>query len=177
MDLHLLVNALVQELGVKLKLVQIPREIMEKNRKSPPPFLEVAVLAAEPVYRNATTEVVTTNKAPSEGLSPQTRTVDIKLTQFLPSLAEVPSKELEAIKERAIKSGFDFIDFWAIDFNWHPGKPFTHDWQDYRTRKDRSLKTVSDAGYTYPAPGKYTACVKVVDTFGCDTSITVEVEV
>ena len=64
-----------------------------------------------------------------------------------------------------------------IDFNWHPGKPFTHHWQDYRTRKDRSLKTISDADYTYPAPGKYTACVKVVDTFGCDTSITVEVEV
>ncbi|WP_172799724.1 DUF559 domain-containing protein [Leptolyngbya sp. O-77] len=200
MDLHLLVNALVQELGVKLKLVQIPREIMEKNRKAPPPFLEVAVLAAEPVYRKATTKVVTTNQARSEDFSPQTqpqgttevvttnqarsedfspqaRTVDIKLTQFLPSLAEVPTKELEAIKERAIKSGFDFIDFWAVDFNWHPGKPFTHDWQDYRTRKDRSLKTISDAGYTYPAPGKYTACVKVVDTFGCDTSITVEVEV
>jgi len=52
MDLHLLVNALAQELGVKLKLVQIPREIMEKNRKSPPPFLEVAVLAAEAVYRS-----------------------------------------------------------------------------------------------------------------------------
>jgi adenine-specific DNA-methyltransferase len=51
MDLHLLVNALTQELGVKLKLVQIPREIMEKNRKAPPPFLEVAVLAAEAVYR------------------------------------------------------------------------------------------------------------------------------
>jgi adenine-specific DNA-methyltransferase len=40
-----------------------------------------------------------------------------------------------------------------------------------------SLKTISDAAYTYPAPGKYIACVKVVDTFGCDTSITVEVEV
>jgi len=25
--------------------------------------------------------------------------------------------------------------------------------------------------------GKHTACVKVIDTFGCDTSITVEVEV
>ncbi len=161
MDLHLTVNALAQELGVKLKLVQIPREIMEKNRKAPPPFLEVAVLAAEPVYRT----------------SEKGKTVDIKLTQFLPSLAEVPTKELEAIKERAIKSGFDFIDFWAVDFNWQPGKPFTHDWQDYRTRKDRSLKTISDAGYTYPTPGKYTACVKVVDTFGCDTSITVEVEV
>ena len=128
-------------------------------------------------HRKATTEVVITKKARSEGFSPQTRTVDIKLTQFLPSLAEVPSKELEAIKERAIKSGFDFIDFWAVDFNWQPDKPFTHDWQDYRTRKDRSLKTISDAGYTYPQPGKYTACVKVVDTFGCDTFITVDVDV
>ncbi|UBF27599.1 site-specific DNA-methyltransferase [Kovacikia minuta CCNUW1] len=192
MDLHLLVNALVTELGVKLKLVQIPREIMEKNRKAPPPFLEVAVLAAEAVYRSplAPLEKGGTGKASVEkggsgsevpltkgDLGGSLRAVDIKLTQFLPSLAEVPSKELEAIKERAIKSGFDFIDFWAIDFNWQPGKPFTHDWQDYRTRKDRSLKTISDAGYTYPAPGKYTACVKVVDTFGCDTSITVEVEV
>jgi hypothetical protein len=103
--------------------------------------------------------------------------VDIKLTKFLPSLAEVPSKELEAIKERAIKSGMDFIDFWAVDFNWQPGQPFNHHWQDYRTRKDRSLKTVSAAAHKYSRPGKYTACVKVVDTFGCDTSITVEVEV
>jgi hypothetical protein len=107
MDLHLLVNALATELGVKLKLIQIPREIMEKNRKAPPPFLEVAVLAAEAVYRKG-----------DKG-----KTVDLKLTQFLPSLAEVPTKELEAIRERAIRSGFDFIDFWAIDFNWQPGNP------------------------------------------------------
>lgn len=60
---------------------------------------------------------------------------------------------------------------------WHPGKPFTYDWQDYCTRKDYSLKTISDAGYQYPAPDQYTACVKVVDIFGYDTSITVEVEV
>lgn len=29
----------------------------------------------------------------------------------------------------------------------------------------------------YEKPGTYTACVKVVDVFGADTSITVEVEV
>jgi hypothetical protein len=182
MDLHLLVNALVQEVGVKLKLVQIPREIMEKNRKAPPPFLEVAVLAAEAVYRSPLAPLEKGGTNPEVplfkgDLGGSLCTVDIKLTQFLPSLAEVPTKELEAIKERAIRSGFDFIDFWAIDFNWQPGKPFTHDWQDYRTRKDRSLKTISDAAYTYPAPGKYTACIKVVDTFGCDTSITVEIDV
>jgi hypothetical protein len=102
---------------------------------------------------------------------------DVRLTKFMPSLAEVPSKELEALKERAVKSGFDFIDFWAVDFDWHEGKPFEHHWQDYRTRKDRSLKIVSDAGHSYAKPGKHTLCVKVVDVFGCDTSITVEVMV
>jgi len=161
MDLPLHTAALERELGVKLKLIQIPREIMEKNRKTPPPFLEVATLEAEPVLRKQ-----------NGG-----RLVDIKLTKFLPSLAEVPSAELEAIKARAVKSGMDFIDFWAVDFDWQAGKAFNHHWQDYRTRKDRSLKTVSDAGYQYPKPGRYLACVKVVDTFGCDTSITVEVKV
>lgn len=60
---------------------------------------------------------------------------------------------------------------------WGPDNPFNHHWQDYHTRKDRSLKTVSDAGYAYQKKGKHTACVKVIDTFGCDTSITVEVDI
>ena len=51
MDLRLTTAALEKELGVKLMLIQIPREIMEKNRKNPPPFLEMAVLEAEPVYK------------------------------------------------------------------------------------------------------------------------------
>ena len=65
MDLRLTTAALEQELGVKLKLIQIPREIMERNRTSPPPFLEMALLEAEPVYRGGKGE----------------RTVDIKLGQ------------------------------------------------------------------------------------------------
>ena len=161
MDLRLSTAALEKDLGVKLKLIQIPREIMERNRKGPPPFLEVAVLEAEAVLRK-----------PEKKGGPTA--VDVKLTKFLPSLAEVPAKELEAIQARAVRSGFDFIDFWAVDFDWRPDQPFNHHWQDYRTRKDRSLKTVSDAGYVYASKGPHTICVKVVDTFGCDTSITVE---
>jgi adenine-specific DNA-methyltransferase len=161
MELRQYCLALEAELGVKLKLIPIPREIMEKNRKNPPPFLEMAALEADAVKRKDSGKTF----------------VEVKLTQFLPSLAEVPSKELEALKERAVKSGFDFIDFWAVDFDWQPGQPFHHDWQDYRTRKDRSLRTVSDAGYVYDAPGKHTICVKVVDVFGCDTSIMLTVEV
>jgi len=164
MDIRQRMTAIEAETGVKLYPVKIPREIMEKNRKGPPPWLEVAVLEAEAVYRKNT------------GGTP-VPLVDIKLTRFLPSLAEVPTKELESIKERAVKSGFDFIDFWAIDFDWHADQPFNHHWQDYRTRKDRSLKTVSEAGHEYAKAGKHTACVKVVDVFGCDTSITVVVKV
>ena len=161
MDLRLICHEIEHADGVKIKLIPIPREIMEKNRTSPPPFLEVAVLEAEPVYKTVDGK----------------RVVDIKLKKFVPSLAEVPTKELEALKERAIKSGFDFIDFWAVDFDYQDGQPFEHHWQAYRTRKYRSLLTVSDHEFDrYPKKGKYIACVKVVDIFGCDTSITVEVE-
>ena len=107
----------------------------------------------------------------------ENRVADIKLTNFLPSLAEVPAKELMELKERAVQSGFDFIDFWAVDFDYKHGQPFNHDWQAYRTRKDRSLPTVSDLGYIYTTPGPHTACVKVIDIFGCDTSIIVEVPI
>jgi DNA modification methylase len=159
MDLRLVCNEIEHAEGIKIKLIPIPREIMEKNRTSPPPFLEVAILEAEPVIHKQKDK----------------QTVDIKLTKFLPSLAEVPSKELEALRERAAKSGFDFIDFWAVDFDYQDGQPFEHHWQAYRTRKDRSLPLVSSQEYVYQKPGKYIVCVKVVDVFGCDTSITLEV--
>ena len=160
MDIRQAVAAIEAELDIKLRLHRIPREIMEKNRTEVPPFYEVALLTADPVIKNG-----------KDGAA-----VDIKLSNFVPSLTEVPARELEALEERAIESGFDFIDFWAVDFDWTPGHPFNHHWQDYRTRKDRSLKTVSDAGFSYENSGKHTACIKVVDVFGCDTSITVEIE-
>jgi adenine-specific DNA-methyltransferase len=79
-----------------------------------------------------------------------------------------PTIEIDALKDRAMKSEFDFIDFRAVDFDSHKGKPFEHNWQDFRTRKDRTLKTVSNFGYDrYPKKGRYRACVKVIDVFGC----------
>ncbi len=170
MELKRECDSLYAETGVKVKPIRIPREIMEKNRslQNPPLFLEMATLEAKPVV-----------KAPSakEAKEGKLGAVDIKLVNFIPSLAEVPAKELEALQERALNSGFDFIDFWAVDFDYREGRPFNHHWQAYRTRKDRSLPTVSTQGYVYPKKGRYIACIKVVDVFGADTSITVEVVV
>ena len=162
MDLKRNAEALEHEYGVKARLIRIPREVMEKNRRpgvDEVPFFEMASLAAEPIVR-------------VEG---GVRIVDVKLTNFLPSLSEVPSKELEALQERAVRSGFDFIDFWAVDFDHHDGEPFNHHWQDYRLRKDRTLKTVSDCRHKYRDTGVHTICVKVIDVFGCDTSTLLQV--
>jgi adenine-specific DNA-methyltransferase len=133
---------------------------MEKNRTSVTLF-EIATLEAQAVYKGSGKE----------------RSVDVKLLTFLPSLAEVPEEELEALNTRAIKHGFDFVDFWAVDFDYIEGNPFKHHWQAYRTKRGRNLITVSDQEFKYPNSGHYLACVKVVDTFGCDTSITVPIKV
>jgi adenine-specific DNA-methyltransferase len=162
MELKRNAQALETEYGVKIRLIRIPREVMEKNRRpgvDEVPFFEMATLEAETLIKIEGGE----------------RIVDVKLTNFLPSLSEVPSKELEALKERALKSGFDFIDFWAVDFDHQNGQPFKHHWQDYRLRKDRSLKIQSNCKYTYTDANTHKICVKVIDTFGCDTSILLEV--
>jgi adenine-specific DNA-methyltransferase len=158
MELKRNAEALEHEYGVRVRLVRIPREVMERNRRpgvDSVPFFEMATLSAETMVRIEGGE----------------RIVDVELAHFLPSLSEVPSKELEALKERAVKSGFDFIDFWAVDFDHQDGQPFKHHWQDYRLRKDRSLKTQSDCGYRYTDTRAHTVCVKVIDVFGCDTSV------
>jgi adenine-specific DNA-methyltransferase len=155
MELKQKLNALTAETGVKLRTFQIPREIMEPNRNEVQ-FFEAGALEAEAVKSE-------------EG------SFDVVLTHFIPALAEAPEAELQMLKERAIKSPFDFIDFWAIDFDYSPKEPFEHHWQDFRTRKDRSLKTVSDAGWQYGQKGKHRICVKVIDVFGVDTTTVLEV--
>jgi len=142
-------QAIEAETGLTIRLKYIPREIMESNRTEVQ-FFEAGYLQAKAVKHKGK--------------------VDVELTHFSPALAEVPEKEMEALRERAVRSPFDFIDFWAVDFEWHEGKPFEHHWQDFRTRKDRSLKTKTDAGWEYQTKGTHQICVKVIDVFGVDTT-------
>jgi adenine-specific DNA-methyltransferase len=60
---------------------------------------------------------------------------------------------------------------------WCDGKPFEHHWQDFRTRKNRSLKTRTDLGWEYAEGGRHQVCVKVIDVFGVDTTAVLEVKV
>lgn len=156
MELSRKKEALEAETGVTIRLKYIPREIMEPNRTEVQ-FFEAGALEARPIVKHGK--------------------VDVELLGFTPALAEAPEAELAALRERAVRSPFDFIDFWAVDFDYSPEKPFEHHWQDFRTRKDRSLKTRSDLGWKYETRGKHRIAVKVIDVFGVDTTVVLDVEV
>ena len=100
-----------------------------------------------------------------------------------------------AKKEVLTESWQDWIDYWAVDFDFESQKEiiavvedeetkeiwtgryiFENEWQDFRVRGDRSLRTVSDP-HTYDTPGEYKIAVKVVDVFGNDTTKVVKVKV
>jgi adenine-specific DNA-methyltransferase len=154
--IHARIAATAAKHGVRIRPIRIPREIMEKNRSGPLPWLEAARLEAEAVARK-------------DG------GIDIRLTRFAPGVAEAPTRTLAATRARTAANGFDFIDSWAVDFDWREGKPFRCDWSDYRTRLDRALRLESDAAHRPRARGTRMACVKVVDVFGYETSAMVRV--
>jgi len=156
MELAAKKQAIEAETGLTVRLKYIPREIMEPNR-SECQFFEAGYLEAKVIKKG--------------------KKVDVELVRFSPALAEAPEAEMAALRERAVQSPFDFIDFWAVDFDWRPGKAFEHHWQDFRTRKDRSLKTRTDIGWEYQKNGPYQIAVKVIDVFGVDTTTVLTVEV
>ena len=157
MELTTRKQAIEAEHNVQIKLFYIPREIMESNRTECQ-FFEAGYLKANV-------------------LKGKDGKVDVALESFIPSLAEAPEKELSALRERSFKSPFDFIDFWAVDFEYSKDKPFEHHWQDFRIKKKRTLATKTDLGWKYHNTGKHEICVKVIDVFGVDTTIVIPVEV
>jgi len=108
------------------------------------------------------------------------------------------SKDKDGIvtRETLTKSWTDWIDYWAVDFNfenkreiiqvkneetgeweeqWTGDYIFENEWQSFRTKKERSLELKS-VFHECP-PGRRKIAVKVVDIFGNDTMTIVDVNV
>ena len=140
--------------GVKLMLLQIPREVMEQQAvdKGDVHFFELAYLEA--LIKK-----------------PKSLAAQIALTDFV-----IPNAELIPNDVRSkVRKWSDYIDYWAVDWDYRKDT-FMQGWVAYRTRKKRSLPLVSDL-HTYEQPGKYYVLVKVIDIFGNDTSQAYNVEV
>lgn len=166
-------------------------------------------------------------EAGAEVVDKRQRSVRVKLTDFgvsyrqddlgeliealKPGGSKVTVVEGQVVKVTKIKSGeierevltkqwTDWIDYWAVDFD-YASKPetifetvtppdgtaqhrpqwtgryiFENEWQSFRTRKDRTLELVS-AQHAYDTPGRKAIAVKVIDIFGNDTTKVIGVEV
>ncbi|NWG14869.1 MAG: site-specific DNA-methyltransferase [Acidobacteria bacterium] len=139
--------------GVKLLLLQIPRELMEQQAvdRGDIHFFELAYLEVD---------------ISKKGLEAQVTLVDF----VIPNTELIP----EDVREK-VQKWSDYIDYWAVDWDFQEDT-FIHGWVAYRTRQERKLPLKSDK-HTYDKPGKYTIVVKVIDIFGNDTTQAFEVEV
>jgi SAM-dependent methyltransferase len=153
MGLYDLMVGEAKQRGVKLLLLQIPREVMEQQavEKGDIQFFELAYLEVKPEVKK--------------------RAVTITLKDFV-----IPNTELVPEEVRSkIKKWSDYIDYWAVDWDFQ-NDTFMQGWVTYRTRKDRTLALTSDE-HVYEKPGRYRILVKVVDIFGNDTTQAYDVEV
>jgi hypothetical protein len=136
MGLYDLMVEAAKKKGVKLLLLQIPREMMEQQAaaKGDVRFFELAYLEAEIKQ-------------------PKKLTVQVKLSDFV-----IPNTDLipEDIRSK-VKKWSDYIDYWSVDWDFR-NDTFMQGWVAYRTRKERKLTLTSDA-HTYGKPGKYRVLV------------------
>ena len=142
--------------GVDVRLLIIPREVMDKRavEKGDVRFHELA-------YLRTSLEVA--------GLQ-----VVVKLDDFI-----IPNPELVPDEVRSrIKKWSDYIDFWAVDWNYGAageGDVFHNEWQTYRTRSAPALILLSEP-HVYAEAGTRRILVKVIDIFGNDATKLHEVE-
>lgn len=153
MGLHDVVEREAEKAGIKLHLLSIPREAMDKRAVDAGDiqFFELAYLETE-------------IKKTSNGYQ-------VCLADFvIPNLDLIP----EEVK-KLIKKWSDYIDYWSVDWD-YKDDTFHNQWQSYRTKKDRSLELITDP-HQYAKKGDYKVMVKVIDIFGNDTTHIIELQV
>jgi len=147
-------HEIAKKKGVKLLLLQIPREVMEQqaSAKGDVRFFELAYFEVK---------IKQTKKF----------TVQVELKDFATPNTDLIPEEVRS----KVKKWSDYVDFWAVDWDFQ-NDTFMQGWVAYRTRKERKLPLVSDP-HSYEKPGKFRILVKVIDIFGNDTSQAFDVEV
>lgn len=153
MGLHDVVEQEADKAGIKLHLLSIPREAMDKRAVDAGDiqFFELAFLETE--------------------VKKSVHGYQIKLNDFvIPNLDLIPAEV-----KKLIKKWSDYIDYWSVDWD-YKDDTFHNQWQSYRTKKDRTLELITDPK-KYDKKGDYNVMVKVIDIFGNDTTHIIELQV
>lgn len=191
--------------GVALALRYIPKDVFDRRavEKGQVVFYDVAFVEVQPVAKGRSVTV----KLKDFGVYYRQEDIDDLVSSMKNGASKVTIDAGQVVKVSKDKSGVvkrevltkawsDWIDYWAVDFDfenrkeiiriteadgkerevWTGGYIFENEWQSYRTRKDRALELVS-APHEYERKGRYKIAVKVIDIFGNDTTKVVEVTV
>lgn len=194
--------------GIDIAFRIIPREVFDKKavEKGHVKFYDVAFIEAKPIIKGRvnhkelsiqlTDFSVFYNQDDSGEIAEALRPGGTKVVVEDGQVVKISKdKKTDLIsKEILTKKWSDWIDYWAVDFNfadrkeiirvlengeekevWTGDYIFDNEWQSFRTKKNRNLELTS---VTKEVPkGLYKVAVKVVDIFGNDTTRVVEVKV
>ena len=194
-----------REQGVSVTLRYIPNDVFDTKliAKGEVKFYDVGYVEIEakqnkngPVTVSLKDFGVFYSQDDSDGITESLKSGSSKIIIDNGQVVKV-SKDKKGIASREIltKSWVDWIDYWAVDFDfesqretvtevidgkektiWTGRYIFENQWQDFRTRSNRELKLTSD-DHIYSTPGDYKIAVKVVDIFGNDTTKVVKIKV
>jgi adenine-specific DNA-methyltransferase len=190
--------------GVKLNLKIIPREVFDKKAVADGAvkFSDVGYLETKITIKKLETNVELTDF--SIYYSQDSLELDGQTLQKGKSKVVLDNgviKKISKSKDGIVKiediatSWVDWIDYWAIDFNFEDRQElkivkhddgkieqvatgrniFDNQWQSFKTKSEK-IELVSSK-YEYPKPGKYKIAVKVIDVFGNDTTRIFDVNV
>jgi len=202
MGLKPVVQDEARQKGVSLSLKYIPKDVFDKRavERGQVQFYDVAYVEVRPKVKKDKVTVTLTDfgvfyrqddlDSLGEKLKPGGSKVTVDEGQVVKILKDKSGK---ITREVLTKKWTDWIDYWAVDFDyenrpevirivedgnerdvWTGNYIFENEWQSYRTRKDRNLELTSGE-HTYEKPGRYKIAVKVIDIFGNDTTKVVEV--
>src|SRR6266545_2009822 len=146
-ELMEMAQLIAAEARVDVKFKCIPRDVLDKRA------IEQGDVQAKDFFELCAFSAKTSIKR---------RTAKVELVDFM-----MPAEDLPEDIRRAIKHWSQWIDYWAIDWNFK-NDTFHNEWQSYRTRVRSEPKLELAATREYKEPGTYTVVIKVIDLLGCD---------
>ena len=194
----------LKEKGVSVTLKYIPKDVFDKRavEKGQVKFFDVAYLNTKEKIKGKSITIELT-----DFVTHYTQDDIEELQQSMRAGSKVVIEDGQIFKIEKDKNGiitrtvltknwFDWIDYWAIDFNYEDKKEiikvknekgeteekwsgnylFENEWQSFRTKKTPTLEFTS-ISHEYKAAGKYKVMIKVVDILGIDTSKIIEVNI
>jgi len=194
----------MNEAGVNLKLKNIPREVFDRRavEKGQVKFYDVAYLEIEPIVKKCKVQIklkdfiTTFTQDDLEEIEQSLNRGGSKVVIEDGNILKL-TKDKDGIlkRETLTKDWKDWIDYWAVDFNYQRKKEiirvieggeekeewtgnyiFENEWQSFRTKKNLKIELIS-MSHAYDKPGRYKIAVRVVDILGQDTLQTIEVNI